>query len=423
MNRLTLPVSLAAAIILACGLSDHCGRPPAPATYTAKGTLEVRPIWTVPAQGGGTVEAPTPPEYYKMQVETAMAGVKSRPAAAPPWTSQERRQALLLRRPRLGRTTGQGPRGDAPARHVPHRGVAHRGRQGQGPGTGAERAHFGDHDRPRGISRRTGRPPEDSHGRARRSDQAGRQIGAGPGALSPGVRYPHGRRGLERKMARLQALSRTGREADGVAEAANAWNAFQEIRKRIESGQVTDEPRAATDTIEDVEHLMAGFPEVLERMNSDASIKALEQEISRMGRELQVAKATEKPEKKIKVAETILEAAQTDLESRRSMILGVSFQQEAATLKARFDRLRSAEADLLPRVKEAREAVIGAAKAADEYETRAAEFRRVLGLLQTVSNAIEQMRIAGALAEPIVRVVEYPMIPVNADAAKPAAKP
>ncbi len=52
-------------------------RRPAPATYTAKGTLEVRPIWTVPAPGGGTVEAVTSPEYYKMQVETVMAGVKS----------------------------------------------------------------------------------------------------------------------------------------------------------------------------------------------------------------------------------------------------------------------------------------------------------------------------------------------------------
>ena len=84
-----------------------------------------------------------------------------------------------------------------------------------------------------------------------------------------------------------------------------------------------------------------------------------------------------------------LQAAQTDLESKRSTVLGVLFQQQAALLKSRADRLRGAEAELLNRVAEARTAAISQAKLNAEYRIREDEYRREQTLLGQVNDGLE----------------------------------
>ena len=210
------------------------------------------------------------------------------------------------------------------------------------------------------------------------------------------------------QLARLVALTRQLSDTQvALAEASAAWNTFQELRREIEGGK---DPTTA---------LMA-FPEVLEALNRDPSIIAMTETVSRYSQDLQGLRQRfgEKNETVMRMA-TALQAAQTDLESKRSMVLGVQFQQQAALLKSKFDRLRGAEAELLNRVAEARTAAIGASKLAADYRTREDEYRRVLNLLNVVTDGLERMRISNAMARPNVHVSSMPDIPIDPSEPRP----
>jgi hypothetical protein len=97
-----------------------------------------------------------------------------------------------------------------------------------------------------------------------------------------------------------------------------------------------------------------------------------------------------------------LEAAKDQLPAKRSEILGNLFQKQAALFKARFDRLRAAETDLLQKVNEARTAVHKEANEArlaalkQDYEARMAALKQAYE---------EQVAIIGAAKD------EFPWVP------------
>lgn len=212
------------------------------------------------------------------------------------------------------------------------------------------------------------------------------------------------------QMARLVALTHTLSDLQvAEAEASIAWNTFGLVQRDIEEHRDRDPTQA----------LMA-FPEVLDALNHDPSVVAMTDMVSRLSQELQGLQQQFGPNHPtVKRMATALQAAQTDLESKRSLVLGAQFQQQAAILKSKFDRLRAAESELLNRVAEARTAAIGAAKLAADYKGREEEYNRVLALLNVVTDGLERMKISAALARPNVHVSSSPDIPIDPSEPRP----
>ncbi len=205
------------------------------------------------------------------------------------------------------------------------------------------------------------------------------------------------------QLARLVELTRELSSTQvALAEASAIWNTFQELRKAIENGG------------QSTEQALMAFPEVLEALNHDPSITAMTETVSRYSQELQgLQQRFGDKNETVKNVSKALQAAQTDLESKRSTVLGVLFQQQAALLKSRADRLRGAEAELLNRVAEARTAAISQAKLNAEYRIREDEYRREQTLLGQVNDGLERMRINAALTRANVRIFSPPDIPID----------
>jgi len=204
------------------------------------------------------------------------------------------------------------------------------------------------------------------------------------------------------QMARLVALVRQLTDVQAqLAEAAAAWNQFQELRKQAEETN-------------DLSPILMAFPEIMEALRTDRTLTVLRQQVAALQQQLDGLKQRFGPEhEQVRRATMQLQAAQNDLESQRNEILNQLVQQQAAALKNRYDQARALEADLQARVGEARAAAVSIAKLSAEYRAREAQYQRLQEMLNTVETGLERMRIASALSRPNIRVVSWPQIPVE----------
>jgi polysaccharide biosynthesis transport protein len=204
------------------------------------------------------------------------------------------------------------------------------------------------------------------------------------------------------QLARLTALIRQLSDTQvALAEANVAWTTFQDLRKEAEQGK-------------DMTQALMAFPEVLESLNRDPATTAMSEQVSRMSQELQNLKGRFGPKyDQVVRAEAALQGYQADLQGKRAEVLGTLFQQQAALLKSKYDRLRGAELELLTRVDDARKEAIRAAKLSAEYLTREGEYNRAQALLNTVTDGLERMKIASSMARPAVRIKSLPDIPFD----------
>lgn len=202
------------------------------------------------------------------------------------------------------------------------------------------------------------------------------------------------------QMVRLTALARQLTDAQVLlAEANAAWTQFQELKKQA-------------DEAKDISGILMAFPEIMEAMRADRSLASITDQYSRASQELGSLKQRFGPmNESVKRVEAVVQSTKNDLEAKQSEVLGQLFQQQAASLKSRYDRGRSLEAELQARVAEARSAAVDAARVSAEYRSREEEFRRVQALLNTIQDGLEKMRISAAMARPNVRVAQWPTLP------------
>jgi len=208
-------------------------------------------------------------------------------------------------------------------------------------------------------------------------------------------------RGSE-QMARLTALVRQLTVTEAVlAEARAAWEQFQELRKQAEESN-------------DLAPILMAFPEVTEALRTDRTIVGLRQQSAALEQQLESLKQRfgERHEQ-VRRLQVQVQSARNDLEAQRSEILNQLVQQQAASLKNRYDQARAAEADIQARVAEARAAAVSIAKLAAEYRGLEEEYRRLQTLLNTVEDGLERMRISSALSRPNVRIRSTAELPVE----------
>ena len=204
------------------------------------------------------------------------------------------------------------------------------------------------------------------------------------------------------QMARVVALTQQLTVAQvQLAEAKSAWDQFERLRQQAEEGK-------------DMTPVLMAFPDVMESLRRDVNVMAATQQVSRAAEELQALKARFGPKNDFVVrSEAAMQTAQNDLQAKQNQALTDLFQQQAASLKSKYNRARDAEAELLSRLGEARAAALGAAKLTADYRAREAEFNRTQTLLNTVSEGLERMRISSALARPNIRVTRSPQLPLD----------
>jgi capsular exopolysaccharide synthesis family protein len=204
------------------------------------------------------------------------------------------------------------------------------------------------------------------------------------------------------QMARLTTLARQHADMQlQLAEANSNWTQFQDLRRQAEEGK-------------DLTPVLMAFPEIMDALRRDPSVSSLNEQVSRAAQDIQILKQRfgDKHEMVVR-AQTNFQSAQNEVQTKQQEVLGQLFQQEAAVLKAKYERTRSAEAELLARVAEARQAAVASAKLTADYRAREEEYLRVQALLNTVTDGLERMRISSALARPNIRVKRWPVIPIE----------
>ena len=204
------------------------------------------------------------------------------------------------------------------------------------------------------------------------------------------------------QMARLTTLVRQLTEVQAVlAETSAGWMQFQEIRKQAEETG-------------DLSPILMAFPEIMEGIREDRTITALRQQVAGLEQQLENLKQRfGEQHEQVRRGKVQLQAARNDLESQRTETINQLVQQQAATLKNRYDQARALEADLQSRVGEARAAAVSIAKLTAEYRAREQRYDRVQLMLNTIEDGLERMRITAALSRPNVRVVSWPIVPVE----------
>jgi capsular exopolysaccharide synthesis family protein len=208
-------------------------------------------------------------------------------------------------------------------------------------------------------------------------------------------------RGSE-EMVRLTTLARQLVDVQfELAGARSAWLQFQELQKEAEDKK-------------DLRPVLLAFPEMMEGLRQDPRVLALSQQVARYSQELEGLKGRfgERHEA-VRRSQVVFQGAQNDLEAQQNAVLVELVQQQTAVLQNNYNRARESEAELLDKVAEARSAAIRLNQRAAEYRQREDEFRRLQDLLQTVSDGLERMRIAAALARPNIQIVQMPIIPVD----------
>ncbi|MGB2754014.1 MAG: polysaccharide biosynthesis tyrosine autokinase [Phycisphaerae bacterium] len=206
-------------------------------------------------------------------------------------------------------------------------------------------------------------------------------------------------RGSE-EMVRLMTLARQLVDVQfELAGARSAWLQFQELQKEAEDKK-------------DLRPVLLAFPEMMQGLRQDPRVLALSQQAARYSQELEGLKSRfgERHEA-VRRSQVVSQGAQNDLEAQQNAVLVELVQQQAAVLQNNYNRTREAEAELLDKVAEARSVAIRLSQRVAEYRQREDEFRRLQDLLQTVSDGLERMRIAAALARPNIQIVQMPTIP------------
>lgn len=203
-------------------------------------------------------------------------------------------------------------------------------------------------------------------------------------------------------LARLGALTQQLTFAQvALAQAEITWKRFEELHK-----QATEK--------NDLSLLLTAFSEVMTDLRRDTTVSNAAQVVSRYEQDLQTLKQRFGAQhESVRQREAALQAAQNDLESVRNDVLGRLLQEYAGTLREEYDRARETEAQLLARVTEVREAAIAVAMRAAEYREHEQTYQRKQGLLETVMNGLEQLRISAALARANVRVSQWPIPPIE----------
>lgn len=204
------------------------------------------------------------------------------------------------------------------------------------------------------------------------------------------------------EMVRLMTLARQLVDVQfELAGARSAWLQFQELQKEAEDKK-------------DLSFVVLAFPEIMQGLRQDPRVLAQSQQVARYSQELEGLKSRfgERHEA-VRRSQVVFQTAQNDLEAQRATVLVELVQQQAAVLQSNYNRTREAEAELLDKVAEARSAAIRLSQRAAEYRQREDEFRRLQDLLQTVSDGLERMRIAAALARPNIQIVQMPSIPFD----------
>jgi len=186
-----------------------------------------------------------------------------------------------------------------------------------------------------------------------------------------------------------------------LAGARSAWLQFQELQKEAQDKK-------------DLRPVLLAFPEMMQGLRQDPRVLVLNQQVARLSQEMEGLKGRfgERHEA-VRRSQTALQAAQNDLEAQQNAVLVELVQQQAAVLQNNYNRTRESEAELLDKVAEARSAAVRLSQRAAEYRQREDEFRRLQDLLQTVSDGLERMRIASALARPNIRIAQMPSIPFD----------
>jgi uncharacterized protein involved in exopolysaccharide biosynthesis len=186
-----------------------------------------------------------------------------------------------------------------------------------------------------------------------------------------------------------------------LSRAKAAWDQFQKLRQDAER----DKDKAAV--------LMA-FPEMMDAMRRDESIRLATEQVSRFNLQLAVMKqGSEEKKDDIRRLEAMLQAARNEFQARQENVLGQLVQQTGATLKGAYDRARDLEAWLLNAQAEARAAALAAAKLAAWYREREDEYNRGMALLSTLTDGLERMSISAALTRPNIRIARAPMLPLE----------
>jgi len=201
---------------------------------------------------------------------------------------------------------------------------------------------------------------------------------------------------------RLAVITRQLADAQlELARTKAAWDQFQKLRQDAEQGK-------------DMTPVLMAFPEMMDAMRRDESIRLGTEQVSRLAQELQALKQRFGPKNEIvQRTEKALQTAQNDLQAKQENVLGQLFQQTAATLKGAYDRARDQEASLLAGQSEARAAALAAAKLTAEYRGKEDAYNRGMALLSTLTDGLERMSISAALTRPNIRVARPPMLPLE----------
>jgi len=186
-----------------------------------------------------------------------------------------------------------------------------------------------------------------------------------------------------------------------LARTKAAWDQFQKLRQDAEQGK-------------DMGPVLMAFPEMMDAMRRDESLRGAMEMPARLAQQLQELKQRFGPKNEIvQRTETALQTAQNELQAKQTDVLGQLFQQTAATLKSKYDLARDQEASLLASQADARNAALGAARLTAEYRGKEEEYKRGMTLLNTLTNGLEQMSISAALTRPNVRIKFNPMLPLE----------
>ncbi len=158
------------------------------------------------------------------------------------------------------------------------------------------------------------------------------------------------------------------------------------------------------------------YPVINEQMRRDPTLAATARQAAQATETLDALKQRygERHEV-VQRQEQRLQALTNELEQTRTNTLNELLQQQQAVLQASYERTRKTLVDdLEPAVADARAKANRLEQRVRQYQDMLREYERVQQQLDQVVTGLERMRIEQSLAQPIVRVLQYPP-PVEED--------
>jgi len=217
------------------------------------------------------------------------------------------------------------------------------------------------------------------------------------------------------QLERLKKLNRLLVEAQvRLAEDRREWENFNLLREQAEKDK-------------DLTPLLMASPGITDRVYIDPVILALRQDVARREFELEQAKAKRTPDESGKAdvpskqtdsaqpPDPGLQAARTVLDNHLKDTLGRAFQEHAADLRARYNKARGTETELLTRIKEAQAEFRQAGRLAADMLIRQREYQRVEERLKGADERLQEIKKLGKLMSPTLRVSRWPEVPTEPD--------